>query len=350
MDKVCLKCWKHFSAKNKKRKYCSKECAYADRITHEKKVCEHCWKIFKPQKSSQRFCSQKCYNSTHRKNWMGNIECLNCGRCFHPKNKDTKFCSLGCAYEYRTIIHGKWICLQCWKEFTKTATERKFCSRECSNQAQIKNGIIECPICWEKFKARNASSIYCSRECAYKSFTTEEYKNNLKEIALQKMNERWYMWSVQLPQVKASNKVISKPNLKYKDLLEELWYEVEMEFCLCWYSYDIKIWNILIEINPTPFHNSTRNPLTKPKAKEYHYNKCQCAIANWYKCIMVWDWTTNEELLNFINVEFGYEWPSNLHRYNIKTKEHLIDTWYNKDDMTSKWFVEIYDCWNIVYK
>ena len=117
------------------------------------------------------------------------------------------------------------------------------------------------------------------------------------------------------------------------------------EFYLWWYYYDFKIENTLIELNPYAFHNSTFVPprnKAKPKDKMYHYNKYKCAIDNWYKCIMVWDWTDN--LIDMItNSQFHYEWMPQLHYYNPKTKEHLIGVDEDKS-LINKWFVEIWDC------
>lgn len=349
MDKVCLKCWAEFSTPDKRRKYCSLKCAYADRVIHKEKECEVCWKLFKPQKGETRFCSQKCFNSIHRNTRLGEKECLNCKKNFHPKDKTKKFCSLKCAYEYRVVSREMGICPQCWKNFIKNPPDKKFCSKKCAAASQIKNWIISCPICWKEFKARNAWTIYCSRECAYKSFTTEEYKDRLVAFALKRLKEKWYMRECQSEYMRNTYKAISKPNLKYKKLFEGLWYEVELEFPLLWYSYDLKIWDILIEINPTPFHNSTWHPLSEPKSKNYHYDKYKCAIDNWYKCIMVWDWTTDEELISLLKNDFEYQWVPNLHWYNIKTKEHILDDGFNKEDMQLKWFVEVYDCWNLYY-
>lgn len=349
MDKKCLKCWITFPTPNEKRKYCSLKCAYADRVKHKEKRCEVCWKLFKPQKESSKFCSQECFNSIHRSTRLGNILCLNCNKEFHPKDRWKKFCSLSCAYEYKILPREKWICPLCWKIFIKNPPDKKFCCKKCASQSQIKNWIIKCPICWKEFKARNAQTIYCSRECTYKSFTTEEYKERLKQFAFQRLEEKWYMREVQSEEMRSKYRIISKPNLDYKLFLEHEWYDVQLEFPLYWYSFDLKVWNTLIEINPTPFHNSTWHPLNKPKDKKYHYNKCKCAVENWYKCIMVWDWTSKNEVLELIEKDFEYKWQPNLHWYNIKTKEHILDEWFDKDDMITSGFVEVYDCWNLCY-
>lgn len=148
-----------------------------------------------------------------------------------------------------------------------------------------------------------------------------------------------------------SAKIISKINLKYKKILENAWYNVDMEYWFGRYSYDLKVWDVLIEINPYAYHNSTRAPKWKEiKPKSYHYNKYNFAKQNWYKCIMVRDWTNNEELLEMIeDVDFHYEWLERLIWYNNATGEHILDNGFDEGKMEARWFVKIYDCWAPVF-
>lgn len=143
----------------------------------------------------------------------------------------------------------------------------------------------------------------------------------------------------------------SAPSKEFWKLLTQIWFDIECtEFCLEGYYFDFKIWNILLELNPYPYHNSTRAPRdAKPKRKYYHYYKNKCAVDNWYKCIMVWDWTTKDELIKMLENNFIYQWEPNLHRYNTKTKNHLLDYWCDKEKMIKDWYIEIYDSWTILF-
>ena len=141
--------------------------------------------------------------------------------------------------------------------------------------------------------------------------------------------------------------MFKKTNLFYKWLLDDLWYIVDLEFCLKSYSYDLKIWDILIEINPYAFHNSTRAPRdATPKSKTYHYDKAKQAVDNWYKIIEVRDRTTKENLLEILeNLKETKLGSPALHWYNPKTKDHLMDDWYARIEMLWNWYLEIYDWW-----
>ena len=95
--------------------------------------------------------------------------------------------------------------------------------------------------------------------------------------------------------VKGSN---SKPNKFFESLLNELnIVSYEREFCVQRYLFDFKVDNTLIEINPSPTHNSTWSVHKKdPISKDYHKNKTLAANKYGYRCIHVWDWDNKEKI------------------------------------------------------
>ena len=84
----------------------------------------------------------------------------------------------------------------------------------------------------------------------------------------------------------------SKPNLRFARLLEEKGLEFVQEFSLEGFSYDFKVGNNLIEINPTVTHNMDWSPFgNRPGVPfDYHLKKTKVAEAAGYRCIHVWDW------------------------------------------------------------
>lgn len=246
--------------------------------------------------------------------------CERCGKEFNTSKRTQKFCCWECKIKAQ-VLDNEVVCPVCWEEFKPRKRHKKFCSVKCYGISRRKDKTQICPTCWISFQKKYCKQIYCSNSCA----------NKPKVHFMREHNAPWKN---------------SKPNKNFLKLLNQLWFEVEhSEFCLDEYYFDFKIWNILLELNPYPYHNSTRAPkASKPKDKMYHYNKKECAIRNWYRCIMVRDWTTN--LTSMITKEwFHYEGPPQLHYYNPKTKEHLLDDWFDKEEMINKWFVEIRDCW-----
>jgi len=66
-DFVCSYCGQTFEAKDKRRLYCSRECAIAasnqrqkERKPHPIKICSICGKPFEWTRNSKRYCSQSC--------------------------------------------------------------------------------------------------------------------------------------------------------------------------------------------------------------------------------------------------------------------------------------------------
>ena len=95
---------------------------------------------------------------------------------------------------------------------------------------------------------------------------------------------------------------ISNVNLGFKKLLDKHNIPHELEFPLNNRSYDFHILdtNILVEINPTPYHNSTWHPYNKIKSKNYHQQKSQIARENGYQCIHIWDWDDQNKIINIL--------------------------------------------------
>lgn len=181
----------------------------------------------------------------------------------------------------------------------------------------------------------------------------EEYTDKMYQWRIAAAEEREKRGEIkracQFPECLSWAKAISKINLKRKQILIDNGFSPEMEHPLWDYCYDFKIWDTLIEINPYAYHNSTRAPKipwAKVKDKMYHYNKAKNAIDRWYKLIMVRDRTTVDFVIDCLKSKTTFVlWGPNLHRYNIKTKEHILDEWFDREEMISKWYVEIYDCW-----
>lgn len=98
---------------------------------------------------------------------------------------------------------------------------------------------------------------------------------------------------------------ISKINQKFADLLKENNIQYEQEYHINNYSYDFKVDNILIEINPTYTHNSTNptwfhNSKKEPLDKNYHIEKTKLALENGYRCIHIWDWDNIDKIIEIL--------------------------------------------------
>lgn len=294
------------------------------------KECIECWKEYKTSKKASKFCSVWCKVANSR---LKDIPCAVCWVMFHPSKSTVKTCSKECWYRYMSLWERN--CLYCGELFKPEHSTNRYCSKKCWSMANRKYTERNCVICWTSFRPHYENHLCCSIHCwqiyNWNNKTQEEKDGSIRTMI------SWI-------------KQVSKINIEYFDRLILEWFDVKSEFWIDMYAYDLKVWNILIELNPFPFHNSTRAPNVewiKPKDKYYHYNKVRCAIENWYNVIMVRDWMKFEDVINIIKTLKSTTQLDNptLHRYQPKTKEHIIDRWQNRDDMLESWFVEIYDAW-----
>ena len=94
----------------------------------------------------------------------------------------------------------------------------------------------------------------------------------------------------------------SSPNLKFAKLLDEYHIKYEQEFVIDLKSYDFRIENILVEINPTITHNSEFIPYPPYRGlhKDYHKNKRELAETHGYRCIHVWDWDNMSQIITLL--------------------------------------------------
>ena len=90
----------------------------------------------------------------------------------------------------------------------------------------------------------------------------------------------------------------SKPNLEFNDLLLDNSIAFSREFPITNKSFDFKVNDTLIEIDPTATHNSIVGIRDNPPLPiNYHKLKSQLARDNGYKCIHVWDWDNKNKIV-----------------------------------------------------
>lgn len=176
----------------------------------------------------------------------------------------------------------------------------------------------------------------------------------------------------------ASRVKISKPNLLIAETLKSFGLDVELEYPLKGYSFDIKVGNTLIEVDPYAFHNVTWHPFNNPLPRGYHLNKSRVGWDNGYNVIHVFDWDNIDDIVNLLvnpeckiidsdtievdnsKADFTFLKKSEFeivkqiepqpHYYNDKTREHLINPTRSREEIIDEGFVEIYDCGKTVWR
>lgn len=307
MNKNCLQCWKSFESKSNK-KFCSKQCL---RKFHDnalvKRVCKFCNKVFMGTRKTH-YCSDGCMLSW--KSEKTRQTCLQTYWVDNPAKSDlikdkTKQTVLNKYWVKNVSLNNK------IKEKIKNTNIERYWNENPQKTTEIK----------EKIRQTNLDKYWVP--CTQQSKKVIEYYKNTFGVSAaaqipevkektKKTNESkyWVPYTCMLEECRAATVTISKPNEDFTKLLEQndIWYE--LEFPISNRSYDIKVWNILIEINPFPYHNTIRNPFWTPIDKNYHLKKTLLAKDNWYKCIHIFDWDNKDKVVSLLKEKkkIGARW------------------------------------------
>lgn len=171
-EKKCPTCGKIFKTRDKRVKYCSRDCyrvskktaKYAPPQKKHTRTCLQCGKTFITADKNSKYCSKECYHTATRT--LPDKICPTCGKLFHPSGKARKFCSRACIRHeksHRTEISK--ICPVCGKEFKPSDKRVIYCSSECAGVAH-RNTLRTCPVCGKEFFNKPEGQIHCSRHCA----------------------------------------------------------------------------------------------------------------------------------------------------------------------------------------
>ena len=248
------------------------------------------------------------------------------------------------------------VCPTCGKTFkTKRKVQAKYCSQECvthrvRSEEELKRLSESCMgrESWNKGMKMPEEAVQKMRENLKKSWTEEK-----KELQRQKQKEVWYnpellkrhsemakagmtderkeyislktREAMARPEVKqrmtetlmknygvpyacltpnciASNNVISKVNRKWQDILGIS--DEDLEFPLDGFSFDMKIGNTLVEIDPTYTHSCVVNKKGYGgKDKRYHILKTIVANKSGFNCVHIWDWDKIDKIKNLLKID-----------------------------------------------
>ena len=287
---VCEVCWKHFIKRTTwQQKFCSYECKLKSLNMRRKKdsllkECVVCWKEFSTSHPNQTFCS---------------IECKN-------KDRNQK------AKEERLINRKELvkICWCCWKEFITHHSWFVYCSDYCRQYAEKTKRTLKkshCIDCWCEISVYHTRCKSCNMKKQWLDKPDVMYNATLNN-----MSKVWF---------------ITKPEEKRKNFIEQnTWKEVEQQFNIVWinykwekqwYRFDLKVGNILIDIDPTRSHNSTYFPKESwPKEMHYHQFKSLSAERLWYYPIHLFDWDDNDVVKQWLI--WLIKWRKRLYHWEVK--------------------------------
>lgn len=126
---------------------------------------------------------------------------------------------------------------------------------------------------------------------------TSESLEKARQTCLERYGVEWACQR-QEARLKGQNSIA---NTYFESLLKTNNIEYEREFPIGSFSYDFKVGDCLVEINPYATHNSTwgirNNP---PKSTNYHKQKSDLAKENGYFCLHLFDWDNPNKLLKLL--------------------------------------------------
>lgn len=125
----------------------------------------------------------------------------------------------------------------------------------------------------------------------------KSYQDGLVNLKKTMLDRYGVECSFQLDDINVHKKH-SYPNECFARLLDLNNIKYTREFPLESKSYDFKVGNTLVEINPTITHNVTWSPFGVPIDKFYHKNKTDIATRNGYRCIHIWDWDNVDKIIS----------------------------------------------------
>lgn len=178
------------------------------------------------------------------------------------------------------------------KEKIKIASKEKYGTEYPNQNAVVKEAIHNSKL--EHFGPSNYDNWKLGHQTRIKNWgSLEESYKVAYEKQKRTMLERYgYECMLVSPDISTSNgKKNTGPNNRFATLLDRYGIEYEREFVIGSKSYDFKVGNCLIEINPTVTHNLKFNPFGENRiTKTYHSDKLKLAEENGFRCIHVWDW------------------------------------------------------------
>lgn len=128
-------------------------------------------------------------------------------------------------------------------------------------------------------------------------FAAKEIKEKIQQTMLKKYDVPYACMTKQCRNKAVKND--SSANLAFKDLLEKFNIQYTREFRLDNYSYDFKVNNYLIEIDPSATHNNlwAWRGHGIPHTHDYHLSKTNAALNYGYQCIHIFDWDDTNKII-----------------------------------------------------
>ena len=157
----------------------------------------------------------------------------------------------------------------------------------------------------------------------------DEVKERIRQTNLERYGVEYYC---ETEHARENNKPykISKINKEFSDILTSLNINNDLEFSIGHKSYDIKVDNTLIEIDPTFTHNTSLPAFSNEHISiDYHLNKTKLANENGFNCIHVFDWDDKDKIINmFLPKSILYARQCKLKAITLKEANDFLNLYH----------------------
>ena len=157
----------------------------------------------------------------------------------------------------------------------------------------------------------------------------DEVKESIRQTNLERYGVEYYC---ETEHARENNKPykISKINKEFSDILTSLNINNDLEFSIRHKSYDIKLDNTLIEIDPTFTHNTSLPAFSNEHISiDYHLNKTKLANENGFKCIHVFDWDDKDKIINmFLPKSILYARQCEVKEISLKEANDFLNLYH----------------------
>lgn len=131
-------------------------------------------------------------------------------------------------------------------------------------------------------------------------------------------------------QARARSSNNSRPNQIFESLLKNFQISYEREFVVDDRSYDFKVKDVLVEIDPSATHNCTWEDRTSVQGDRfYHQKKSKLAASRGYRCIHVWDWDDLELVASqLLSKQVVYARSCTLVELSREEADHFLTSYH----------------------
>ena len=160
-------------------------------------------------------------------------------------------------------------------------------------------------------------------------YASKKVREKIKKTNLERYGVEYYC---ETEHARENNKPykISKINKEFSDILTSLNINNDLEFSIEHKSYDIKVDNTLIEIDPTFTHNTSLPAFSNEHISiDYHLNKTKLANENGFNCIHVFDWDDKDKIINmFLPKSILYARQCEVKEISLKEANDFLNLYH----------------------